>query len=115
MISAIACLPYAYFIPVLPPSCRRGVSGRCENVLLVAAGARLGRALEGDDRILRRIAHDGDIRLLATLDALDLLFQHAAEHDDAAIGRAQCFGAAIEHRTLCFPHDAILTVESHQL
>src|SRR5579875_1880795 len=68
-------------------------------------------AVEGDYLVLLRIDYAGHSRFFTALDAFDLLFQHAAEHDDTAIRRAQILTHAIADRALRLPNRTVLTVE----
>src|SRR5579884_3084079 len=88
--------------PPLPPRAyRRPPRGmpvaRLEREQLGARLDGLGSVVarfEGDDLVLRRVAHEGH-RLAALLDQRDLLGEQLAEEDDAAVGGAQVLPRAV--------------------
>src|SRR4051794_18452757 len=88
-------------------------SGRDEDVS--AREGRTAGALELDDRVLRGIADDRDVGILAALDPVDLLGEHAAEHDDSPVRGAEGLDRPVEDDALGLPDDAVLAVEGLQL
>src|SRR4051812_16033205 len=63
--------------------------------------------IDVEDRVLRGIADDAE-RLTSLLHDLDLLLQHAPEHDDAYIAVTDVLQGAVGDRTLCLPGHRVL-------